>query len=139
MITIKNATPHSLNVYAENSTHMIPDGRGGEALVIKSGATPLYTIPTSGHVARLATEDHGVVGETSDGTPIREAVFGALVGMPQAEDGVLWAIAMPCAASAIAAGRRDFVLMHDQVRGVTDAGSPGAVIGCLSFSRPPIA
>lgn len=138
MVTVKNATPHPLSVYAEADTQMIDDGRGGLARVPRDGAEPLYTIPMSGAVARLESEDRGVVGQTDQLTEVREAVFGELVGMPSPEPGVLWAVSMPCAPAALAAGRRDFVLMYDQVRVVSD-GRPGAVCGCLAFSRPPVA
>ena len=107
---IVNLTPHDVNVY--------------------DGDTVVYTIPTSGEVARIA-EEVEACGPLylPDGreVPCSEVHFEGIIGLPAPECGVTYIVSGMVADAAV---RKDVVAPYDMVR-----NEKGHTIGCRQFRR----
>lgn len=112
---IVNLTPHELNFMPEG-----PDG-------------PQVTIEPSGVVARCATTREAVDTVEIDGVevPINQTSFGALEGLPEPKDDVVYVVSALAAQAAVKAGRTDVFIVDDSVR-----DEAGRIIGARALARP---
>jgi hypothetical protein len=113
--TLINLTGHPVTLIG-------PDGR------------VLLELDASGSVARCV-EDRQEAGsvEVAVGVsiPLRAVRFGAVTGLPAAENGVLYVVSRAAAEAAVkTAGRDDVVYPDGPVR-----DSTGRVIGCWALAR----
>ena len=93
-----------------------------------------FTIPPSGIVARVEESATPVGSITVDGheIPLVAKRFGAIVGLPEREEGVLYIASALVAQAAWAVGRTDVVHPGDLVR-----DAEGRVIGAASLCVAP--
>jgi hypothetical protein len=105
MKTLVNLTPHTINLFGSNdSNQAIPS----------TGVARCVAIPT-------------VVGEVN-GVPVRRTQFGAVTGLPEPSEGVIFIVSMLVASAA----KRDDVVFPDDV--VRDPD--GKIIGCRALGCP---
>lgn len=109
MTRLINLTPHAINLMAGDAT---------------------ITIQPSGVVARCATTRTQVDVLAVDGVqiPVNQIGFGAVQGLPDPQDGVLFIVSSLVANAA--KDRQDLLTVDDAVR---DAG--GNIIGCRALAR----
>jgi len=113
-MTIKNCTPHILNIH-------LADGS-------------VRDIPPSGDVPRVATDRRS--SDEIDGIPVEIVSMGAVEGLPDFEPGT-WLVVSSLVASAVGArydgddGRMDLLVPGELVRDA--AGKP---IGCRGLAIP---
>lgn len=89
---IKNYTPHAIRLRVEASNEAIPL------------ASDVVYEP-AGPAVRLETKSV-IVGYVDD-YPIKKTVLGAITGLPEPEDGVVYIVSLPVAQRAAALGRTD--------------------------------
>lgn len=108
-----NVTPHSITILAADRT-------------------VLLTLPPSGQVARCAVTRApvGAIEVAGVTIPVSSTTFGALEGLPDPQEGVVYICSLVAHQAAVAAGRTDTVSPGELVRG--EGGQP---LGCLGLSR----
>ena len=106
MATIKNMTPHTINIVTE-------DGR------------EICSIPSDG-IARVSSRTD-VVDKIGD-VPITKTVFGEVEGLPEETDGVLFIVSRMVQSAA--SERHDLLVPGLQVR-----DADGRIVGCRSLDR----
>lgn len=106
-----NATPHPLNICVE-------------------GEQVLY-LPVSGVVARAAsaTQQYGEITVNGVRVPLFQTRFGALEGLPEPREGVVYVVS--ALAAAAAPERNDLLTPGPLVR-----DEAGVVIGCNGLNKP---
>ena len=129
-MTIRNFTPHTINLYAESDCE---PGKGG--LILKAGAEPIATFPSEGVARATVTEELAYTVQVN-GAPVSvyRTEYGAPVGLPEAEHpskDVCLVVSALTAQAARKAGRSVFDLLLP-TRLVRDAD--GKVVGCTGFS-----
>lgn len=105
-IQIKNATPHSINVFVDGKEVM--------------------TLEPSGTIPRVEQEE--VVIETINGVPITRQKFSEPYGLPEEQENVFWVVSRLTAEAA--KDRKDLLVPGPMVRG--EEGKP---VGCNGLSR----
>ena len=110
MYTIKNLTPHTINVYGENDT--------------------IVASYESLGIARAESREK-LVGSIN-GIPLVEMEYGEPTDLPEPEEGTKLVVSMLTATAAQRSGRTtdDLLIVADLVR-----DDQGRVIGCRKFSR----
>lgn len=106
MTKVVNLTPHDINII----------GNDGQVL---------QTFPASGDLARCQVSREQV-GEVN-GIPVNRTVFGAVTGLPEQQEGVVYIVS---ALVAQATKRDDVLIPDDAVR-----DEQGRIIGCRAFAR----
>jgi hypothetical protein len=86
-------------------------------------------LPPSGMVARCATTDEVV--DRIDGVEVHAMTLGALEGLPESQDGVVYIASLIAAQAARKAGRSDVYAPGPAIR-----DPDGRVIGCQGLSLP---
>lgn len=102
-----NLTPHTINIV------------GADGQVVQS-------FPASGELARCSV-DREHVGEVN-GIAVNRTVFGAVTGLPEQQEGVVYVVSALVAQAA--KGRDDVLIPDDTVR-----DEQGRIIGCRAFAR----
>jgi len=106
MIRVINLTPHDINIVGD-------DGQVTQ------------TFPASGELARCSVSREQI-GEV-DGIAVNRTVFGAVTGLPEQQEGVVYIVS---ALVAKAADRDDVLIPDDTVR-----DEQGRIVGCRAFAR----
>ena len=133
MTTIKNFTPHSLDVLIEatDGDHKVVIGRGPSAR--EATVKVVATIPPSGTVAGAREESTNSDPVVVDGVevPVVSRRFGAPTNLPDPEEGTILFVSALTVSAAVAAGRdvTDLVMPGELA---TQGGKP---FGVLSFAR----
>lgn len=98
-------------------------------VVVGDGA---LTLPPSGLVARCAVERRpiGTIVVGGYAVPTYETRLGELDGLPEPEEGTIFAVSSLAAQAAWAAGRRDMFVPDDRVR-----DEVGRVAGARALAR----
>ena len=104
---VKNATPHAVKMCGENNE-------------------VLRTFEPTGVIPRCSVT-RKQIGEL-DGVPINTSVFGAVEGLPEPEEGVVWIVSRVVAEAA--KERDDLLVTDDAVR-----DDQGRIIGCRALAR----
>lgn len=123
---IINCTPHVVDVYAADAPGTVDQG----AMIVR----PLYSLPPSGQVARIAER------VLRDGAPhpmrvaedvevdVFEVEYTHVLDLPDAQVGVRYVVSLP---TALAARRPDLLVPWRQVR-----NAKGTIVGCRGLARP---
>lgn len=104
---IVNLTPHDINIIGEI----------GEVV---------QTFPASGELARCSVSREQV--DVINGIPVNRTVFGAVTGLPEQQEGVVYVVSALVAQAVD--GRDDVVIPDDAVR-----DEQGRIVGCRAFAR----
>jgi hypothetical protein len=113
-VTLVNCTPH-------------------EIILCASDGTKMRSVPTSGSIARCATERTVIGSVVFQGMliPVAAVKLGEVIGLPAPKPGTIYIVSAIAGAACKAAGRTDVVLVDDAVR-----DSEGRVIGARALARP---
>lgn len=103
---IKNATPHTLNIFVDGKEVM--------------------TLEPSGILPRV--EQHEEVVDTINGIKITKQTFSEPYGLPEEEEGVFWVVSRLTAEAT--KNRKDLLVPGPMVR-----GEDGRPVGCNGLSR----
>ncbi|MCZ1012023.1 hypothetical protein [Streptomyces lydicus] len=117
--TLKNHTPHPLNIYTPDTPDVLSDP--GQGL--------LRTIAVSGPAARLTMDEQGNPSAV-DGIPTQDVLYGQDTSLPPEEPGVGIIVSL-VSGLASARERGDIFVPYREVR-----NSAGTVIGCRALARP---
>lgn len=133
MATIKNLTPHSLDIVVEaaDGDHVVTIGRGPAAR--EATVKVVATVPPSGTVAGAKEESIESAPISINGVevPVVARRFGAPTNLPEPEEGALLFVSALTVSAAVAAGREvSDLLMPGEL--ATKGGKP---FGVLSLAR----
>lgn len=112
-----NLTPHAIRVRSEESNIATP---------LESDL--VIAAPAKGEMPAIRITENIVHEEAIDGVRIRTTQLGAIIGLPDPQDGVMLVVSMPTAERAYALGRRDVVSPdtgEDQIRFKLPNGNEG--------------
>jgi len=104
MANFVNLTPHTINVVGDVAMAIAPSGTLARCQEV---STPVGNI---------------------DGVPLVSKTFGAVEGLPEAQDGTIYIVSALVLAALKGSGRTDVVCPGDPVR-----DEAGRIIGCRSF------
>lgn len=121
---IINLTPHMINVYSITSCEEQVKGTY-KSLILKDGAVPVMSLPSSGVARASATKE---LVDTLEGVPLYQTTYGTVENLPEPTEGIFYIVS---ALTAQAAKNRNDVLIVDG----TVRNSEGQIIGCTAFGR----
>lgn len=111
-VNLVNLTPHDVHLYV--------------------GETKVATFPKAANPARASQSAKAVGQVIVEGhtLPIFFVTYGDLQDVPPVTDDTMYIVSVIAGQAMLAAGRTDFLIVHDTVR-----DDKGQIVGCRGFAR----